>query len=99
MTTCCTCHSKWTWKETFFTMFTIRKAVSCPTCGNEQYVTRRSRNNLSLIPSIVALFWLPLIAFGLPFSLILSIEVFISILTLLSLPFFYEVTDQDEPMW
>ncbi len=99
MATCQQCHTKWTWKDTFSSMFTVKKFNNCPYCGNKQTVTRRSRNNLALIPSIVALVWLPLIAFGVPYSVIILIELVMSITAIGILPFFYEITDREEPMW
>ncbi len=99
MATCKQCYTKWTWKETFSAMLTFRKFDTCPYCGSKQTVTRRARNNLALLPSIIALFWLPLIAFGVPSSVIILIELVMSFGAIVLLPFFYEITDREEPMW
>ncbi|MGG1685801.1 TIGR04104 family putative zinc finger protein [Pseudalkalibacillus sp. NRS-1564] len=99
MTTCQQCHSEWTWKESFLMVFSFKKAVVCPYCDKEQYLTRRARNNLSVIPSIVALLWLPMIAFQVPISVIIPIEVVMAIGTVFILPYFFEVTDHNEPLW
>ncbi|WP_347548723.1 TIGR04104 family putative zinc finger protein [Pseudalkalibacillus hwajinpoensis] len=99
MAICQRCHKKWTWKETFASMFTFKKAITCPKCRGKQYITRDSRNNLSIIPTFVAMLWLPLVLVGIKFPIIIAIEITTSLIVLLLLPFFYKVTNEEESMW
>lgn len=52
-----------------------------------------------MIPSIIAVLWLPMLAFDVSLSIILPVEVAMAVVMIGILPFFYHVTDCDEPMW
>ena len=99
MAICQQCQTKWTWKETFRAVVNVRKYDCCPYCGSKQYPTRRTRNNLAVFPSVVAILWIPMLAFDVSLSVILPVELAMAVVTIGVLPFFYHVTDCDEPMW
>lgn len=99
MATCQQCQTEWTWKETFRAVIRFKKYNVCPYCGSKQYPTRRTRDNLAVIPSIVAFLWLPMLAIGFPLSIIFPFELATAVATIGILPFFYHVTDRNEPMW
>ncbi|MDR4889763.1 hypothetical protein RGU12_19910 [Fredinandcohnia sp. QZ13] len=43
MPTCQKCKNKWSWKQTFKKSFTFTNAMTCPYCGEKQYITARTR--------------------------------------------------------
>jgi len=53
MPTCQNCDTRWSWKQTFKTMFTLDTAKICPYCGEKQYVTSRTRNKTFVLTFII----------------------------------------------
>src|SRR5690625_2881981 len=43
MPICTKCNNKWSWKQTFKKMMTMRSKMLCPFCGEKQYQSRKSR--------------------------------------------------------
>ncbi|QOV12272.1 TIGR04104 family putative zinc finger protein [Viridibacillus arvi] len=41
------CHEEWSWRVSIKKMFTLNRAMSCPSCGKKQYQTRKSRIRMS----------------------------------------------------
>ncbi|MDM5455448.1 TIGR04104 family putative zinc finger protein [Peribacillus simplex] len=98
MPICQHCGYKWGWIETFLKMFTFKNKLSCPSCDSSQYVSKKSRNQLSLF-SFIPLLILPSIAFGVPKGYVLSFEIVAYALVLILMPFIYKLSNKDEPMW
>ncbi|MFE3976229.1 MULTISPECIES: TIGR04104 family putative zinc finger protein [unclassified Peribacillus] len=98
MPTCQHCGYKWGWIETFFKMFTFKNKLSCPSCDSSQYVSKKSRNQLSLF-SFIPLLILPSISFGVPKGYVLAFEIVAYALVLILMPFIYKLSNKDEPMW
>ncbi|WP_370529765.1 TIGR04104 family putative zinc finger protein [Alkalihalobacillus sp. AL-G] len=57
------CNRKWTWKQTIINLFKIRKRI-CPYCKKKQFLSAKSRNNLSLLGIIPLPLGTPLSSFG-----------------------------------
>ncbi|MDF9763510.1 CXXC-20-CXXC protein [Peribacillus simplex] len=98
MPICQHCGYKWGWIETFFKMFTFKNKLSCPSCDSSQYVSKKSRNQLSLF-SFIPLLILPSISFGVTKGYVLSFEIVAYALVLILMPFIYKLSNKDEPMW
>lgn len=98
MPICQHCGYKWSWKETFVKMFTFKNKLRCPSCDSFQYVSKKSKNQFSLILFIPLLF-LPLVSFGVPKGYILAFELIVYALMLILMPFLYKLSNKDEPMW
>jgi CXXC-20-CXXC protein len=99
MPTCQHCHRKWTWKQTFKKSFTLSHQLTCPFCGEKQYITSKARKRsayLSFIPPLTLL--LPIFF---DISSILSISILIgSGLCLIGIyPFMIELSNKEEPLW
>ena len=99
MPTCQNCHTAWSWKQTFKKSFTLNTAMICPYCGENQYVTSRTRKTSSMITSITLavimllnVFWGPSLIFVM--ALVASIPIYLG-----SYPFLVELSNQEEPLW
>ncbi|KMJ57681.1 hypothetical protein AB685_15945 [Bacillus sp. LL01] len=80
-------------------MFTFKQAILCPYCGENQYLTKSSRQKLCLLPMVFPLLTVPFISFGIG-GLYLSIVYFICFVSMLSLiPFLYKLSNENEPLW
>jgi CXXC-20-CXXC protein len=98
MPICQHCGYNWNWKETFNKMFTFKSKLRCPSCASFQYVSKKSRNQLSLIV-IIPLLILPLVSFGVPIGYILAFELVANALVLIWMPFIFKLSNKEEPMW
>lgn len=99
MPTCQSCGHKWSWKETFVKMFTFKNKLRCPSCNSLQYVSKKSRNQLSLFAFAPYLISIPLVSFGVPIGYILALDLVAYALVFIWMPFLYELSNKDEPMW
>ena len=99
MPTCQSCGHKWSWKGTFVRMFTLKNKLRCPSCDSLQYVSKKSRNQISFITFAPFLIWIPLISFGVPQGYILFFELVAYVLVFMGMPFLCELSNKDEPMW
>jgi len=99
MPTCQNCHYEWTWSETFRKSFTLDSAMTCPHCGNKQYITKKSRKRSSLTTFIAPLILLLHIIFS--FSPVVTIGLLISacIIIFISYPFIIQLSNEKEPLW
>jgi len=96
---CQNCGSKWTWKDTFVKMFTFKNKLRCPSCEHFQYLSKKSRNQLSLFVMCPFLIWVPLVSFNVPIQYIFAVEISSYFIVLMSMPFFYRLSNEEEPMW
>ncbi|WP_455662596.1 TIGR04104 family putative zinc finger protein [Pradoshia sp.] len=99
MPTCRSCGKSWTWSISLKRILSFRQTMICPHCQKSQYQAHSSRFKTSgviLIPTLL----LPVyIMFELSITTALFIELAIMIAALFVLPFFLELSNQDEPMW
>ncbi|WP_445669217.1 TIGR04104 family putative zinc finger protein [Margalitia sp. FSL K6-0131] len=96
---CQQCGYKWSWKETFVKMFTFKNKLRCPSCDSFQYVSKKSRNQLSLFVVFIPLLIVPLVSFGISKYFILTFELVAFALVLIWMPFLYKLSNKDDPMW
>ncbi|HLR52140.1 MAG TPA: TIGR04104 family putative zinc finger protein [Candidatus Avamphibacillus sp.] len=99
MPTCQNCKSKWSWKQTFKKSFTLDTAMTCPYCGEKQYVTSRTRNISTMITMmIITIVMLMNIFFGpsfiFVFILIGSIPFMVGLY-----PYWVELSNKEKPLW
>ncbi|WP_419146609.1 TIGR04104 family putative zinc finger protein [Priestia endophytica] len=99
MPSCQNCGYKWTWRETFIKMFTFRNKLKCPSCREHQYISKQARNKLSVFTMIPFLIWIPLVSFSMPFPYVLTVELLSFIAVLICMPFFYKLSNEEEPLW
>lgn len=99
MPNCQHCGHKWSWKETFLKMFTFRTKKRCSYCSSNQYVSKNSKNRLSLILTVFSFLFVPLASFGIHLKYIVAFGVCSYVLLSLGLPFFVTLSEEDEPMW
>ncbi|MGE7907192.1 TIGR04104 family putative zinc finger protein [Peribacillus sp. NPDC094092] len=98
MPTCQNCGYKWRWRETFVKIFTFKSRLKCSLCEGFQYVSKKSRNRLSLVVFTPFLIWIPLVSFGVPKSYILASELVSYVLVFVLMPFLYKLSNKEEPM-
>ncbi|WP_430178012.1 TIGR04104 family putative zinc finger protein [Peribacillus simplex] len=79
-------------------MFTFKNKLSCPSCDSSQYVSKKSRNQLSLF-SFIPLLILPSISFGVRKGYVLAFVIVAYALLLILMPFIYKLRNKDEAMW
>ncbi|WP_425383139.1 TIGR04104 family putative zinc finger protein [Rossellomorea oryzaecorticis] len=99
MPECQNCGYIWTWKETFIKMFTFRQKLNCPSCEKFQYLTKRSRNKVSLFVMSPFLIWIPLVSINMPIQTILTAGLITYVLVLMSMPYLYKLSNKEEHMW
>ncbi|MEI5907976.1 TIGR04104 family putative zinc finger protein [Bacillus spongiae] len=98
MPICQKCHYKWSWKETFVRLFTFSTKLTCPSCNQDQYISKNARNRLSLtiFPFVI---WIPLFGFNVSNHYILLLQLVLCVVLIIVMPFFYQLSNKDEPMW
>lgn len=99
MPTCQTCHKEWGWKQTVRKSFTLDTGMTCPYCGEKQYVTAKARKRNSLTVLLIPLILLISFVFDISLILRLVLLVTVGILMIGTYPFFIELSDKEEPLW
>ncbi|MBM7585131.1 CXXC-20-CXXC protein [Bacillus pakistanensis] len=99
MPVCQNCGFKWSWRETFIKMFTFKNKLLCSSCNAHQYLSKKSRNQLSLFAFLPFLIWIPLVSSGVPFGYVLTLEFILYALVLVYMPYLYKLSNIEEPMW
>ncbi|PFG14502.1 TIGR04104 family putative zinc finger protein [Bacillus sp. es.036] len=98
MPICQNCGYKWSWRETFVRMFTLRQKLKCPNCEGFQYLSKQSKNQLTFF-TVIPFIWFPLVMFSVPYNYVLIIELIFCVISLGVAPYFYKLRNQEEPMW
>lgn len=96
MPTCGNCHNEWSWKQTLKKTTTLDPAMSCPYCGEKQYQTQKSKTKISFLTLIVLLPLLLQIFFDLPRAILFSLFPILSIIVIVLLPSFIELSSREE---
>ena len=97
MPACQNCHSQWSWKETFKRSFVLIGGMTCPYCGEKQYLTARMRKRSTLIMPIVILFILLGNLFFGPSYIALFAILGVIPLSIILYPFFVELSNEEDP--
>ncbi|WP_010529144.1 TIGR04104 family putative zinc finger protein [Lentibacillus jeotgali] len=99
MPSCQKCHKKWSWKQTFKRSFTLGGGMTCPYCGEKQYLTARMRKRSTIIPFIIgALIMLANLFFGPSYVSIFALLALLPLVFIIN-PFFVELSNEEEPLW
>ncbi|WP_456363629.1 TIGR04104 family putative zinc finger protein [Priestia aryabhattai] len=99
MAKCKKCEHQWSWKQSFKKLFTFKNKVLCPSCQEAQYVSKKSRDSMSIIAMFPLLISLPLVSFNIPTGYLITLEVFCYLIVFLVLPFFYDLSNKEERMF
>ncbi|WP_430481610.1 TIGR04104 family putative zinc finger protein [Rossellomorea marisflavi] len=99
MPVCQHCNTEWTSQQTFKKIFTFKRSLTCPECDATQYLSRRSRNHMSILAMIPLVIGLPLVGLSLPASIIISIQLAAFAAILAWMPTIYTLTSEEEAMW
>lgn len=99
MPTCQSCHKEWSFGETFRKSFTLDTTLTCPHCGEKQYITTKSRKRMSVLVFFIPLIMLLRLVFTL--SPLLTIILFVGITTMIfiSYPYLTELSNEEQPLW
>ncbi|MGM1048475.1 MAG: TIGR04104 family putative zinc finger protein [Bacillota bacterium] len=98
MPICQKCGCSWNWKETFLKILTFKNKLSCPSCKSLQYVSKKSRQRIRLISLLSISMMVPMISMGVRIGYILLFDLILYVLLIACLPFFYILSNEDEPM-
>ncbi|RPJ94209.1 hypothetical protein CW357_16685 [Rummeliibacillus sp. TYF005] len=99
MATCKHCGHKWGWKETIAQLFSFKRKLKCTNCHTNQYISVKSRNQLSIVGILISLIFVPLISFGVPLRYIITSEILIYVFYIGLIPFLIKLSDQEEVFW
>lgn len=96
MTRCTRCGTRWTFKEKLKKSFTLDRGMSCPHCGETQFLTNSYRKTSSLITFLMLLlFFLPSF-FNAPWQVHVSVFIITLITGLFLQIHTFELADRDE---
>ncbi|MFS0821841.1 TIGR04104 family putative zinc finger protein [Bacillus sp. 1P02SD] len=99
MPTCQKCNKKWSWKQTFKKSFTLTNALTCPNCGEKQYITPRTRKISTVISFIATFLGLFLnFYFDSPHVVLFIMLGFLSLIIVIY-PFYLETSNKEEPLF
>ncbi|THE13054.1 hypothetical protein E1I69_09295 [Bacillus timonensis] len=99
MPTCQKCNKKWSWKQTLKKSFTFTNAITCPYCGEKQYITARTRKISASISFIAPILGLFLNFYSDSPHVILFIMLGFLSLFIVIYPFYLETSNKEEPLF
>lgn len=98
MPTCQHCLHKWTWKQTIKKSFTLGVGMKCPYCHEMQYYSTRFRKKSSMVSFLVPLLLAFNFLFGPSYLILIALLAFLPLYTII-VPFFVELTNEEEPLF
>lgn len=99
MPVCECCGKKWSWKTAFKKMYTVKQKLTCPYCNSDQYMDKNTKFKLSIISMIPLFVVMLLVLLDIPFLLIVLIECVLCVGIIIAIPFFYNLSSKNEPLW
>lgn len=99
MPTCKHCGHQWSWKETIIQLFSFKQKLNCSSCHTDQYISVKSRNQLSIVGILISLILVPLISFGVSLRYIITSEILIYVLYIGCMPFLIKLSNRKEALW
>ncbi|MCC3359281.1 TIGR04104 family putative zinc finger protein [Bacillus sp. REN16] len=98
MPTCQKCNETWGWKQTLKTSLTFKRTMICPYCGENQYISSRTRKRTAAIVFIAPI--LPLLSSYFD-SQLATIFILFGYFTLFIViyPFYLETANHEEPLF
>src|SRR5690625_3019483 len=99
MPVCQRCHANWSWVETMKCLFILNVSLTCPHCDGKQYYTAQFRKRSSFVPIVIIT-----LTFGMnllvgPTYAALVLLLGLSLLYFLLLPFFVQLSNEEEPLF
>src|SRR5699024_10968811 len=98
MPTCQHCLHKWTWKQNIKKSFKMGVGMKCPYCHEMQYYSARFRKNSSMVSFIVPLLLAYTILICPSYLFLIALLAFLPLYTII-VPFFVELTNEEEPLF
>ncbi|MCM3618663.1 hypothetical protein M3936_13820 [Sutcliffiella horikoshii] len=96
---CANCQNQWSWKMTWKKSFTFKQAITCPYCKEKQYITKSARQKLCLMPMIFPLINVPILTFGVDHIYLVISYVICIIGVVIGMPYLFNLSNEDEPLW
>ncbi|TYS67523.1 hypothetical protein FZC76_13135 [Sutcliffiella horikoshii] len=97
--TCANCHNQWSWKMTWKKIFTFKQAITCPFCGEKQYITKSARQKLTLLPIVIPFMNVPFLPFGVSGFYLAMMYVVCLVGIAIGMPALYELSNEEESLW
>ncbi|TFD92933.1 TIGR04104 family putative zinc finger protein [Jeotgalibacillus sp. R-1-5s-1] len=100
MPRCQNCHQKWSHLATLKRSLNFSSGVTCPHCGEKQFVTKQSRKRSASLSGLISFIIIAAaLFFNFSLSELLIFSGVILVLSMLILPYGIELTNKDEPYW
>jgi CXXC-20-CXXC protein len=96
---CKNCGHKWGWKYTFKAQFNFKMKLKCPNCNQVQYISTHSKKKVSFLNMGIIIVWGVLNYFGVPTPWLTGILIALFTAVFVFMPFTYELSSEDEPLW
>ncbi|WP_163969253.1 TIGR04104 family putative zinc finger protein [Oceanobacillus halotolerans] len=97
MPDCPSCGKQWHYKDTLKQV--LRRKKQCPYCDRAVYVTTKGRWRESTLQMVPLLVWLPLVSFGVAPVIYIPIVITIFVLMYFIIPFYTELSKDEEPIY
>ncbi|WP_283152823.1 TIGR04104 family putative zinc finger protein [Guptibacillus hwajinpoensis] len=97
MPTCRTCGYTWNWKEAMRLIY--RAKACCPNCDANQYLSAKSRKRSSYTSMLVVIPLAITSIYRLSLWFYLSFSFALLIILLLLSPLYYQLSNEEEPLW
>lgn len=98
MPVCQNCNEKWSWKQTIKKSLTFNNSMTCPYCGEIQYISSRTRKRTAAISFIAPVLILMNFFFDSTLVILYTGLGFFS-LFLVFYPFYLELSNKEESLW
>ncbi|MDY0409652.1 TIGR04104 family putative zinc finger protein [Virgibacillus soli] len=99
MPVCNQCQTKWTFGQTCRKMFTLNTSMTCPSCGESQYPTAKTRKKNTLILLILPITFILKLIFSLSPVTTLVILISTLIIAVSTYPFWLELSNEEEALF
>ena len=99
MPICQNCNHHWSWKQTIKKMFTLDTGMNCPSCGNKQFLTSKSKKRSNVLIFLAPFIMLLNILFDMPGPITLGLLVLAFFFAFAIYPFLIKLTNESEPLW
>lgn len=97
MPTCQSCNNHWSWKQTIKKMFTLDTGMNCPSCGNKQFLTSKSKKRSNVLIFLPPFIMLLAILFDIPAPVTLVLLAMAFFVATAIYPFLIKLTSVKEP--
>ncbi|WP_273853075.1 TIGR04104 family putative zinc finger protein [Guptibacillus spartinae] len=97
MPTCKNCGYTWRWREAMRLIY--RQKAACPKCHEKQYLSAKSRKRSSYTSMLVVIPLGITSIYKLSLWFYLGFSFSILVLILLLSPFYYSLSNEEEPLW